>query len=362
MDERTTFGAHLVAGARRFERFLDWDWVAAALAVLAAYVVMVRRGRALAQRLPLGPVNAGIVLGLVTLAVVWSARLPFAIAGNWWERRHGISREGYVTELFGAWGSLLVQAAVAVVAFALVLSLARRLGRRWWLAAAPAFALIALTLECIAPYGESVGTHRLRSPGLRADIRAFEQREHAGTPPVRVDNVSGTTTAANAFAVGVGPSERVFLWNTLLDGRFARPEVRFALAHEFAHLERNHVLRGVAWFALLVFPVLGLAAVVTDLRRPSAVPLALLVVTAAQLALLPLQNAISRRYEAEADWIALNATRDPSGARGLFTGFARTGLVDPRPPEWAHVLLDDHPTPLQRVELARAWRERNPGG
>ena len=53
VDERTEFGAGLVGDARRFERFLDWDWVAATLAALVAYVVMVRRGRVLAGRLGL---------------------------------------------------------------------------------------------------------------------------------------------------------------------------------------------------------------------------------------------------------------------------------------------------------------------
>ena len=49
----------------------------------------------------------------------------------------------------------------------------------------------------------------------------------------------------------------------------------------------------------------------------------------------------------------------PAAARGLFVGFVRTSLQDPSPPEWVHVLLDDHPTALQRVEMARAWRGRN---
>ena len=359
VDERTAFGSALIADARRFERFLDWDWVAATLAALAAYSVMIGRGRALATRLGLRPVNAGIVIGLATLTVVWTAELPFGVAANWWERRHGISREGYASDLLGAWGTLLTSTAVATVVLALVLALAQRFGRKWWIAAGPALALVLLALEFAAPYLTSLGTQPIRSRALRADIRTLERREDAGSPPVRVEDVSGTTTAANGFAVGVGPSERILLWNTLLDRRFARAEVEVAVAHELAHLVRNHVLRGVAWFALLVLPVLAATAFVADLRRPAAVPLALLVVAVAQLALLPLQNAIARRYEREADWIGLSTTRDPNAARNLFVGFAKTGLQDPSPPGWAHVLLDDHPTPLQRVELTRAWREQN---
>jgi STE24 endopeptidase len=359
VDERAVFGARLVHDARRFERFLDWDWVAETTAVLLAYSVMVVRARPLAHRLGLSAVNAGIVLGLVTLTLVWAVHLPFAFADNWWQRRHGISRESYAAELIGALERLLLITGVAFVALAVVLLLAQRFGRSWWLAAAPLLAAIALGIQFFAPYVSALGTHAVRSTALRNDIRGLEQREHAEKPIVRVQNVSDTTTAANAFSVGIGPSEHVFLWNTLLDSRFTHDEVRFVIGHELAHLARNHVLRGVAWFTLIATAILAALALVIDLRRPERVPLALLLVAVAQLALLPLVNVISRRYETEADWVGLNATRDPTAARGLFVGFVRTGLQDPSPPGWVHVLLDDHPTPLQRVELARAWAERN---
>jgi STE24 endopeptidase len=358
VDERAAFGTRLVHDARHFERFLDWDWVAGTLAALIGYGAMVVRGRTLARATGLSPVNAGIVLGLVTLTVVWAVELPFAVAGNWWERRHGISRESYAAELLGAFERLLIITAVGFLALAIILLLAQRFGRSWWIAAAPIVAAIALALEFVTPYVSSIGTHPVRSALLRTDIRTLEQRERPGKIVVRVDDVSGTTTAANGFAVGFGPAKHVFLWSTLLDGRFPHREVRVAIGHELAHLARNHILRGVAWFALFETAILASVALIADLRRPERVPLALLVVAVAQLAILPLVNAISRRYEAEADWIALNATRDPAAAQGLFVGLVRTSLQDPSPPGWVHVLLDDHPTPVQRVELAHAWADR----
>jgi STE24 endopeptidase len=356
VDERAAFGTALVRRAGNYERFLVWDWLASTLAVLTAYIVMTRRARALAPRLALGPTNAGIVLGVVTLTVAWAATLPFGIAAAWWQRRHHISRQGYAASLGAAWARLLVVTLVALVVLAVVLGFAWWLGRRrWWLAAGPVLAGIVLLLQLLAPYLQTLGTMPLRSPELAAAVRTLERREHADDPPVRVEAVSGRTRVANAFATGVGPSERIVLWDTLLDG-FRPGAVRVALAHELAHLARDHVLRAVGWFALLVLPVLALTALVADLRRPAAVPLALLVVAVAQLALLPLRNAISRRYEAEADWIALGASREPAAARALFRGFVERSLGDPSPPAWVHILLDDHPTALQRVELTEAWR------
>ena len=65
------------------------------------------------------------------------------------------------------------------------------------------------------------------------------------------------------------------------------------------------------------------------MREPLAVPLALLVFVVLQTLALPLQNAITRHMEQEADWIALETTQDPDGARNLFQGFAREALSIP---------------------------------
>ena len=214
----------------------------------------------------------------------------------------------------------------------------------------------------LLPYFLTVDTHPLRDPKLAAQIEQLERTEHAGDPKILEQTVSDRTTAANAYAVGIGPTERVVFWDTLLDGRFSDREVRFVAAHELGHIARNHLVKGVAWFGLFIVPILGLVAWVTErrggLRDPGNVPLALLVIVALQLLSLPLQNAVSRRYEAEADWTALVATHDPvrravcsaaSQGRASRTRRRRGG---PRVPRHA-------PNRARRIEQAAAWRQRN---
>ena len=92
--------------------------------------------------------------------------------------------------------------------------------------------------------------------------------------------------------------------------------------------------------------------------EPAAVPLALLVVAVLQLAAAPAQNLVSRRMEAEADWKALQTTRDPAAARGLFRELAATSLGDPSPPGWSQLLFGTHPTLADRVAMAEAWQAR----
>ena len=360
LDAREVFGARAVRAGVRFDRFFELEWALATVASLATLVVLARRGPRLARSLGLGPVNAGIVTAVLVAVVLWAVSLPFDLAASWWSRRHGILQESWATIVFSPLGGLYRATVVTTLVFAVVLLLARRLARTWWIAAAGIVLVLALGLQFAFPYVQRIGTHPVRSQKLAAQIRALEQREHVGRPTIRVVPMHKTTSAANAFAVGLGPSRSVFIWDTMLDGRFSSSEVRFVFAHELGHLARWHIWKGIAWGALIGVPILALVAFVTGrrggLRRPENVPLALLTLAVAGIVVTPFANAVSRRYEAEADWMALNATRDPAAARGLFKGFVTTDLQNPDPPGWVHVFLEDHPNALVRVEQAEAWR------
>ena len=39
----------------------------------------------------------------------------------------------------------------------------------------------------------------------------------------------------NAFATGLGPSRKVFIWDSMLDGRFTEPQLEVVIAHEYGH-------------------------------------------------------------------------------------------------------------------------------
>jgi STE24 endopeptidase len=237
-----------------------------------------------------------------------------------------------------------------VVALSLALALARLLGRPWWIPAAPLLVAAALGAVWASPLlGPTL--HPLRDRALAASLRPAHVR-------VGVEKLTKRRTA-NAEAIGIGSTRRIVFTSTLFDGRYDERELRVIGQHELAHLERHHLLKGVGWLALFALPctyVLARAGQLRGgLRRPEAVPAVLLAAFCLQLVALPVGGAISRRYEAEADWIALERTRDPAAARGLLAGFARYDLDQPDPPRWAHLLLGDHPTLLERIAMAQAW-------
>ena len=60
--------------------------------------------------------------------------------------------------------------------------------------------------------------------------------------------------------------------------------------------------------------------------------------------------------EAEADWLALQATRDPNAGEALFRRFVPTTLSEPNPSTFDYVLEENHPTIMQRLAMVEAWR------
>ena len=362
LDPRDYFSAAELRRSERYERFLRVDWLLTIVAQLAALAVLAWRGPRIARALDLGRVGTGVMLGVLSLAIVWLATLPFGLASEWWQRRHGISRASYIEWLTLPWATLTGIVVDVTIAIAIVMLLAGRFRRLWWTLAAPVFVAIAVVSALVFPLLPGLSTHGVRDPALAGEIRRLAREEGVQGTPVKVERVHDVTTAANAMAEGIGPTKQVVLWDTLLDGRFARGEIRVVVAHELAHIAREHVWKSLAWFALFAVPGALVLAEATRRRggihQPGTIPFALLVLTVLQLALLPVSNVISRRYEAEADWIALNATRDPASVRGLFTSFSATSLAQPRPPTWSYVLLETHPTLLQRLAMAQAWRAR----
>jgi STE24 endopeptidase len=91
---------------------------------------------------------------------------------------------------------------------------------------------------------------------------------------------------------------------------------------------------------------------------PGVLPYGFLVLTILGVLVTPIGNVISRRVEAEADWQALQTTKDPAAGRGLFQEFTRTSLQQPKPPTWAYLYFDTHPTAIQRIAMMEAWKER----
>ena len=350
LDEHALFPAHVLRRAQHYSAVERLFWVGQTISQLVVLGLFARYGVRWTRESAAGPIGTGMLLGMIGFALVWAAELPFAVLDVWWSRRYGLSGS-YVHATIGNWLALGSQFVLLCVALAIVMGLARArgIGERWWLLAAPVFVGLRTLLAFVAPWllGGSA-FHAAYVPRLERI-----ERVHV---PVRV---LGGFSEPNAFSTGLGASRRVFFWKPIIEPPFTPRLDRFVLAHELGHLAHNHIWKSIGWYALFAFPIAFLIARATRRRGgmgvPEAVPLAIFVFVVLQLVQLPIQNVISRHFEAEADWSALRATHDPRAGVQLFQLFASQTLDDPNPPTWDYVFLENHPTLMQRIAMAKAY-------
>lgn len=362
LSASTYFSPAEIHRASRYSSVGRLIFIAGLAVELAVLAVMSIFGRRLARGFALGQIGAGVMIAVAAYLFVTLATLPVGLLGLWWDRRYGISKQDYWGYVLGQLSGIAVQTVTTAIVIAVVMVLARRFRRYWWAIVAPLFVVVGIVFVVVAAVLAPIGTHRIANREVAAAVQRLERRERVTGTKVRVDKVSGATRAVNAETIGVGPTTAVILWNTLFRSHLSNRAIELVVAHELGHVARRHVLKGIAWGVLFTLPLTFLLAWATRLRgglhRAEVVPFALLVSFVLSLLAMPLENVVSRRYEAEADWLALKATRDPSAAREAFRSFTRVDLAQPSPPLWSYVFIDDHPTVMQRLAMTRAWETR----
>jgi STE24 endopeptidase len=372
LDPRAYFPAgelERIADFRRVTRGLLFGSLAVQIVVLALFVWKAGALAEAVSALGRGRIRTGVLVAAIVACGLWASTLPLAGVSHWWRRRYGLSEQGYAGWLRDQLVSLGLEAALVAATVAVAMALALKLGSSWWLAGGPALAAAGALFFLAQPLVVQPLFNRFEPLADRALATRVEGLGE--TMGVRVDTVlvadaSRRTTAANAYVAGLGPTKRVVFYDTILDGRFSRRQLVSVSAHELAHVARSHIWKGLAWFALIAIPATALVAWVTERRGgladPAVVPLGLALALLLAFLVMPFGNAVSRRYEAEADWLALVATNDPESAIGLDRRLVSTSLGDPDPPGWVTLWFGSHPPAMERIAMALAFSDRTARG
>jgi len=174
----------------------------------------------------------------------------------------------------------------------------------------------------------------------------------------------------NAYFTGFGSSRRIVLYDTLLDKHLPE-DLESVLAHEIGHWQHDHIVKGVA----LGVPAILLALWILSrmLRRavgrkpcylaqpsdPAAVPLVLLLYSASMWISAPVQNAVSRHFERQADRTALDLTENPDAFIRIERGLAKDNIGNVAPTPWNVWLFATHPSTVEAIDMANEWRRQN---
>lgn len=183
-----------------------------------------------------------------------------------------------------------------------------------------------------------------------------------GFPVKNVFVIDGSrrSSKSNAFFTGFGRNKRIALFDTLIE-KHTVPELIAVLAHEIGHYKKKHILQGtiinvlhagILFFVLSIF--LGSPGLYDAfyMEQPSIYTGILffgLLYTPLEMVLSVAMNALSRKYEYEADRFAAETTHQP---RDLVDALKRLHAenLSNLTPHPLYVLLNySHPPLLQRV-------------
>ena len=303
--------------AEDYERFFRIEFVVSQLVLIAVLLLYARFGIRFARESAAGRIGTGMLLGMIGLALVWLSQVPFRLAEVWWERRYDQTDSGYIESLFANWIALGAEFLFVSFALVVVMAIAGVAPRRWWLFAAPFFVGLAALFGFVYPY-LSV-TEPLEDAALSADARAYAEKQDRAGP----DRGRGRDRL-HELAERVRRRLRADEADRLLEhaarrpvdrrrrgARRARARARAPLAQP--HPEGTRLVRPLRAAGRLADR--GRDAATRRHGRPGRGPLSLLVLVLLDLLSTPVYNLVSRHMEEEADWVALETTRDRTGRR-----------------------------------------------
>ncbi len=320
------------------------------------------------------PWRAGLIAGAGLAVATTLVTLPLATARYAWGRDFGVITQPVPAWLLDVAKGLGISMVVTGLLGAGTAVLISRLPRAWWAVLAgfvAAFVYLTSLLSPLVLEPLFQRTEPLRDPELSAQVLEIADRAGVEAEDVKVNDASARTTAANAYVSGLGGSRHIVLYDTLLRD-FPEDQVRMVVAHELAHVEKQHVLKGSTWGAALAFPGCLLIFAVVGWRTGFAragrdaagcdLVVRRLAVAAATAAVIgvasaPLGNWVSRAYEREAEWRGLQLSESADAAIGLQQGLVERSLGVPDPPAAISFWFGSHPPALERIGMALRYRD-----
>jgi STE24 endopeptidase len=306
----------------------------------------------------------------ILLAVLALVTLPLSYASGYRiEHAFGLStqpRRAWLLDYAKVRGFWILVYSAAAAGF---LGAIGRWPRRGWLVAAGTGVVVAVLGTIAAP--------RIIDPlfydftpladrKLESEIVELGDKAGIDIQRVRVMDASRRTRRLNAYVTGIGATRQVVLYDNLV-ANAPREELLLVVAHEIGHQREHHVTRGLmSTLPGVVFGAWALSALAGWWSRrdhrldgpadPAGLPLLWLAVSVALFLSSPISAMISRRMEAQADWISLELTGDPDTFVAVERRLAETNLSWITPPEPVVRWFYSHPPVLNRIGMAEYWR------
>lgn len=238
-------------------------------------------------------------------------------------------------------------------------------GESAWILAWVFLAVMQILLAFIAPAVLMPLFNRfepLPEGELRSEIERYAEQQKVRLKGIYTMDGSKRSSKANAFFTGFGNFRRIVLFDTLVAAHPTR-ELVAVLAHEVGHFKLGHIVKQIAlslvtsllmfWVLSLVLRAEGLQAALgfRETSLHAGFTVAMLLYSPLSLVASVWGNALSRRYEYEADAFAARTTGEPEALAEALKRLSVSNLSNLTPHPWKVRLEYSHPPVTERVRV-----------
>lgn len=309
---------------------------------------------------------AFLAYGALFLAVITAFGLPLDFySGYLHEHRWDFSNHTVKSWCWEQCKSFIVGLALLYLFLGLLLSVMARFPDHWWLIAAAVFALVSVVLATLLPVVilPIFNTYTpIEDTELTSALDRILERGGLKAGGFFKEDMSRQTKKENAFLAGLGRTRRVVLADNLMANMDVR-EIESIIAHEVGHFRRRHIWKNILAGTLqqvLIFFLIhqALRHIFPDFPASARENLAVLPLLAilfgifSGLFLGPLGQALSRRFERQADAYALASIPDSRAFQTALAGLADRNLSNAYPAWWIKLVYYSHPPIGERLEMA----------
>src|SRR6202050_1719531 len=314
---------------------------------------------------------------LLTMAILG---LPPNIYENSVERKYGLSIQSWGSWFWDWTKGQFLGILLGIILISILYAVIRSSPRRWWfyfwLTSLPIIVLLVFIQPVIVdPLFHKFEPLQQKDPGLTASLEKMVQRAGVNIPPERMFwmGAGEKTTELNAYVTGIGASKRIVVWDNTI-AKMNTPQIVFVTGHETGHYVLNHIWKGLLFAAVFLFVLfyLGFRTIGWLLRRFgtawgirgvddwASLPALLLLISIYSFIANPVQSAMSRHFEHQADQYGLEVTHGliPDSSQVAAQAFQVLGevdLSDPTPSSITVFMFYSHPTIPDRIRFSLTY-------
>jgi STE24 endopeptidase len=314
---------------------------------------------------------------LLTMAILG---LPSNIYENSVERKYGLSIQSWGSWFWdwtkGQFLGILLGIVLVSILYAVIRSSPRRWWFYFWLVSLPIIVILVFIQPLVVdPMFHKFEPLEQKDPALTASLETMEQRAGVHIPPERMFwmGAGEKTTELNAYVTGIGASKRIVVWDTTI-AKMTTPQIVLVAGHETGHYVLNHIWKRLLFAAVFFFVLfyLGFRTIGWLLRRYgtawgirgvddwASLPALLLLLSIYSFIANPVQSAVSRHFEHQADQYGLEVTHGliPDSSQVAAQAFQVLGevdLSDPTPSPITVFMFYSHPTIPDRIRFSLTY-------